>query len=113
MVSQVRRDRSQRLKAYAQALTDAVRASSLSQAEIVRQAVIRGAGTLSATTLGQMMKSEHKPNDPETVWALEEVLGCDGQLSGPLGFLPASQRTTPQAVHEGQAAVERATGRGR
>jgi hypothetical protein len=105
--------RQQRLDAYASALRSEFERSGLRQADVVRRAVAAGAGTLSETTFANQLKAIHGPKDPETVWALEVVLDCDGKLSAPLGLLPASQRTTPELIRRTRTAAEQAAEKGR
>lgn len=79
--------RPERKRAFGSALTEAIAASGMKKADIVRAATMLGA-KVSAQTLNNWAAGDNAP-DVEEVWALEAVLSCPGALVGPLSFEPA------------------------
>lgn len=93
------------IEAYANALREAIRRSGMTDAAVAREAIKLGAGNkFDRGVLFTHTKGTVRRPDVRAVWALELVLNCDGELTRPLGYLPASQR----GLSLGSAAAKKA-----
>ena len=89
--------REQRLEAFSNALSTAIKRSGKRKAQISRE-VTRLGVDLSESSLAAYAKGEYLPKTVEPVWALEAVLDCDGELTGPLGYRPETTSTARLAA---------------